>query len=840
MIQFFKKNQKYFKLIFVIAVAFIALTQITGLLKQVQPDKISLIFDQLNLFDIVLIILTGIISVVPMLNYDRVLNQLIGTDYPLPKLIRMSWLINTLNNIAGFGGAVSVGLRSHYYGKNAKEKLLANISKVFFFALSGLSIYGLIGFILVQLGQVDQFLSQYTIWLIGAAVYFVLVLLFTRKNLGGLKKRFQAELLLTSFLEWSGVMLTIIVIGHVLDVKISVASLIVLITASSVIGILSMVPGSLGSFDIMMMLGLLHLGVPREIVLVWLLLYRLAYYLLPLALGLISWVMTTGRQFDARFSGIPINMSREILHKVVTFMTAVTGGFLVLTATVPEAFLELRWLRQISPWNANLIAESPKIILGFLLIITSRAVKNRVSRAYIPTLVIELLTVVYIFLDDFSWYSIVLLTVLLLLTIFIKSELYREQLVLSYETIIFDSFFVIVLMILYIVVGTMSRPAYHLHHKVNEFLLFPSEKMWASGLMAIFIVAAVWLLYMHYLQGRFQKIGTELDETVALDILTTYGGNTQSQLLFMGDKRMWVYDNRLVIQFAIRQDKILVMGTPSGDHTCLLEALTAFIQDSDRLGYRPVFYEIDKKTTLMLHELGYHFIKQGEEGHVNLTDFTLTGSKNKSKRQAVNQVEKSGFELEMIAQDDLTPELLIRLKEISDEWLDGRREKGFSLGYFDEAYLSKAPIAVVRSEDEIVAFANIMPTYTKDFVTIDLMRHTADAPRGVMDFLFIKLFEYFQAEGIAKFDLGMTPLANVGTTRSAFVSERIANLIYQFGDSLYNFEGLRNYKKKYVTSWESRYTAYSHSANIAFVMLALLLQDNQTVKTSSNKGEKND
>lgn len=131
--------------------------------------------------------------------------------------------------------------------------------------------------------------------------------------------------------------------------------------------------------------------------------------------------------------------------------------------------------------NANLIAESPKIILGFLLIITSRAVKNRVSRAYIPTLIIELLTVVYIFLDDFSWYSIVLMTVLLLLTIFIKSELHREQLVLSYETIMIDSFFVIILMLLYIVVGTMSRPAYHLHHKVNEFLLFPSEKFGRVG-----------------------------------------------------------------------------------------------------------------------------------------------------------------------------------------------------------------------------------------------------------------------------------------------------------------------------------------------------------------------
>src|SRR5574337_2076287 len=104
---------------------------------------------------------------------------------------------------------------------------------------------------------------------------------------------------------------------------------------------------------------------------------------------------------------------------------------------------------------------------------------------------------------------------------------------------------------------------------------------------------------------------------------------------------------------------------------------------------------------------------------------------------------------------------MTRLRAISDEWLGKRREKGFSLGYFDEAYLMKAPIAIVRSEDEIVAFANIMPTYTKDFVTIDLMRHTKDAPKGVMDFLFIKLFEYYQAEWIAKFDLGMTPLANV-------------------------------------------------------------------------------
>lgn len=835
MFNFFKKNKKYFKFTFMLAVVFIALSQIAGILKQVQPDKISLIFERLSLLDLLLIVIVGMISVMPMLNYDRILNHLFGNDYPLGQLLKVSWLINTINNIAGFGGAVSIALRSQYYGKENKENLLANISKVFFFALSGLSIYGLIGFVLIKIGLVNCFVAEYIPWLIGVAVYFIVVVLFTRKNLGGLKKSIQAELLFTSFLEWSGVMLTFIFIGHVLGVELSTATLIVLLTASSVIGIISMIPGGLGSFDVMMMLGLIRLGISQEIAFIWLLLFRLSYYLVPLLIGVIGWLFATGKEFDKRFNGIPINLSKEILHKVISLLIGITGGVLVLTATVPEVFNRFQWLRRISPWNANLIAESPKIILGFLLIITSRALKNRVSRAYIPTLLIELAMIVYIFLDDFSWYSIVLIIVLFLLTLFTKSELYREQLVLSYESIIIDSFMVVFLMLLYIVVGTLSRPTYHLHHKVTDFLLFPSEKVWISGLTGIFIVAAVWMLYLKYLQGKKRLIGTELDERVALDILTTYGGNTQSQLIFMGDKRMWVYEDRVLIQFAIRQDKILVMGTPSGDMSCLYEALLAFIEASDHLGYRPVFYEIDEKTTLILHELGYHFIKQGEEGHVNLSDFTLTGNKNKSKRQAANQVEKAGYRLEIIERDELTPEYVARFREISDEWLGKRHEKGFSLGYFDETYLSKAPIAIVCSDEKIVAFANIMPTYTKEFVTIDLMRYTNDAPNGVMDFLFIKLFEYFKAQGIEKFDLGMTPLANVGMSRRSFVSERIANLIYQFGDSLYNFEGLRNYKKKYVTSWEPRYTAYSHNANISFVMLALLLQDNQKIIKDEQK-----
>ncbi len=48
---------------------------------------------------------------------------------------------------------------------------------------------------------------------------------------------------------------------------------------------------------------------------------------------------------------------------------------------------------------------------------------------------------------------------------------------------------------------------------------------------------------------------------------------------------------------------------------------------------------------------------------------------------------------------------------MSDDWLggQGRAEKGFSLGFFDAAYLSRFPVAVIERDGQIEAFANLWP-----------------------------------------------------------------------------------------------------------------------------------
>ncbi|HZJ81598.1 MAG TPA: phosphatidylglycerol lysyltransferase domain-containing protein [Guyparkeria sp.] len=87
------------------------------------------------------------------------------------------------------------------------------------------------------------------------------------------------------------------------------------------------------------------------------------------------------------------------------------------------------------------------------------------------------------------------------------------------------------------------------------------------------------------------------------------------------------------------------------------------------------------------------------------------------------------------------PSIIDELQAISVQWLRGKnaREKGFSLGRFDADYIRRFPVAVLRLEGRIVAFANLWMTSGRRELSIDLMRQVDDAPNGVMDQLFIEL-----------------------------------------------------------------------------------------------------
>jgi phosphatidylglycerol lysyltransferase len=76
-----------------------------------------------------------------------------------------------------------------------------------------------------------------------------------------------------------------------------------------------------------------------------------------------------------------------------------------------------------------------------------------------------------------------------------------------------------------------------------------------------------------------------------------------------------------------------------------------------------------------------------------------------------------------------------------------------------------------------------------------------------MDFLFIELMLWGRAQGYRWFNLGMSPLSGLEAHRLAPAWHKVGRLIYRYGEHFYNFEGLRQYKEKFLPEWRPRYLA---------------------------------
>jgi phosphatidylglycerol lysyltransferase len=245
-----------------------------------------------------------------------------------------------------------------------------------------------------------------------------------------------------------------------------------------------------------------------------------------------------------------------------------------------------------------------------------------------------------------------------------------------------------------------------------------------------------------------------------------------------------------------------------------------FRELSDRHAGRTVFYHVTPERLSLYVDAGLSLVKLGEEARAPLAEFSLEGSGRADLRQAKRRAERDGASFGIIPIEHV-PSMLPQLRAVSDAWLHDKatQEKGFSIGSFEEDYLARFPIAVVRAEGSIVAFANIWASGNLEELSVDLMRFVPDAPRSTMDYLFIELMLWGRRQGYRWFNLGMAPLSGLETHALAPAWHHVGNFIFKYAEQFYNFEGLRHYKSKFDPTWRPRYLAFPGGLALPGVLL---------------------
>jgi len=330
---------------------------------------------------------------------------------------------------------------------------------------------------------------------------------------------------------------------------------------------------------------------------------------------------------------------------------------------------------------------------------------------------------------------------------------------------------------------------------------------------AAFYISAIYLL----MKPAILKAIPHSDETQkAKDLISKYGHSALDYFKAYKDKLFYFPETTdALVSFRYSGDYAVVLETPvCPDNSKIAELVEEFDEYAAMNGLKTIYYRVDEQQLPYFESLKKKSLFIGQEGLIDIQNFTLEGGEMKSTRNSIRKVENSGFICKVI-EPPLKEGLIQKLKAVSDEWLsnDGKKESAFSQGVWDAKEIKNQVLFVIEdNEEKVVAFANIIPDYAPDEITYDLIRKTDDAPSGVLDVLMVKMIEYYKLQGKKYLNLGLAPFS--GIEKGKNFTEKTIKFVYENLKTMDHFKGLRFFKEKYATFWHNKYLVYSNDYDL--------------------------
>ncbi|WP_324006610.1 bifunctional lysylphosphatidylglycerol flippase/synthetase MprF [Aeromonas hydrophila] len=754
--------------------------------------------------------------------YDMLAVHALGKRLPWQQVGVTSFIAYTFSNTLGFALLTGSSVRYRIYsslglGTGEVARIIVFCSVTFFLGLLAW------GGTALLVGQATTLLPDWPLWADqllnvagGLALLAVLGYLFWPKPALVWRGHelvlpvFRTRLLqlLVALLDWmaAAAVLYVLLPGDSVSYPVLLSAFVL----ASFLGVLAHVPGGIGVFEASMSL-LLAKYLPVDKLLASLLLYRCIYYVLPFLCALLLFTSQELLQQKARWSRLQGIMTavREFLPALISLGAFAAGSLLLCSGMIPTMRGRIEMFLQVLPLHLLELSHVLGSVSGVLLILLARSLYRRHDAAFRITQLLLGLGMIFSLLKGFDWESALLLGLFLLIITPCRSLFYRKGSLLhaQFTPGWLISVGAVLLGALWLLLFSYRQVEYD--HAL--WFHFSPHGAASRGLRAMgSVVAVLAVVGVAQLLAPLRVSGRkpEAEELARAHALVLREGGGHGYLAQLGDKSLLFHPGgEAFLMYGVEGNGWIVMGDPIGQPELIEELLWQFRELCDQHDASPVFYQVSARYLPLYLELGLIPFKLGEEAIIDLAAFELAGSRLRNLRQSHAKGKREGLSFEVVA-PECVPALLPRLKEVSDTWLQSKqgKEKGFSVGSFEPAYLSLSPAALVRHEGQIVGFANLWVSDNKESLSIDLMRYSLDTSTApIMDFLFVELLLWGKAEGYDTFNLGMAPMSGFNDHPLSGYWTRLGNTIFTRGSRFYNFQGLRRYKEKFSPDWEPRY-----------------------------------
>ena len=520
------------------------------------------------------------------------------------------------------------------------------------------------------------------------------------------------------------------------------------------------------------------------------------------------------------------------------FLVFLGGSVLLFSGAIPTDKGRLALLRDYLPLPFIEVSHFLASLIGVGLLLLARGLQRRLDAAYYLTASLLFFGIILSIFKGLDYEEAIILFVMFAVFLPCRREFHRKSSLISQPFTLNWILLIIIVLLGTVWLGFFSYK--HVEYSNSLWWQFTynsdaSRFLRASAGVFIFSMTFAVIMLLRSVKEPFKNEQTiDLQQIKKIVMNSPY---TYSNLALLGDKTFLINrSGNSFIMYGFKGQSWIAMGDPVGPKQEWEELIWRFSGISDHHGCYPIFYEIEKENLPYYADLGFISLKIGEEAIVPLEKFSIEGSKYKHFRNTLNKFEKAGLKLKVLPSEEVASSMIM-FKEISDAWLLHKktREKGFSLGFFDEKYLKNFPIAIIHNEEKMLAFANLWCGVNKSELSIDLMRYLPDVHDGLMDYLFIQLMIWGSREGYRQFNLGMAPLSGLENKNLTKIWPRFGNFVFRHGEHFYNFQGLRKYKEKFEPEWRVKYLVCPGGLAIVRVLSDILSLTSRGIKGSVGK-----
>jgi len=181
---------------------------------------------------------------------------------------------------------------------------------------------------------------------------------------------------------------------------------------------------------------------------------------------------------------------------------------------------------------------------------------------------------------------------------------------------------------------------------------------------------------------------------------------------------------------------------------------------------------------------------------------------------------------------ELDERTLCELEKVTERWLAGACERGFSMS-MDSLRTERDAGGVVLlardGEGRIRGFLHLVPSYGRPAMSLSSMRRDRETPNGLMEFLVVRAIEKLRDRGVEELSLNFAAFARVmHGPRGRF--ERLAGKLVALGNPYFQIESLYRFNAKFFPRWEPRYLLYEGALGLPRAGLAVMWAEGQLPK----------